>query len=375
MKVTTPHISNNSIIETIKYYLDDSIAKNICFSAWRHIGSSSIFIGLGDSLSLNNDIFTLKDPYFVFSPFKKGNGHEAFPIQSLFELSEKGVKTIFSQKILEQKTSKKLKEQTPTSKNDYIAQVEKAIGYIKIKAFHKVVISKIKKVKVEKDAYLKAFESLSNELHNSFVSLVYTPQTGLWIGATPEILLEKEKKQLKTVALAGTQPNTFENIREAFWRQKEIEEQAYVSRYIVNCFKKIRLREFEENGPKTTKAGNLLHLKTEYLIDLNQVDLVNLPDTLLNLIHPTSAVCGMPLDESLQFIEENESHQRTQYAGYLGPVGIDNKSSLYVNLRCAQFVNDSAYIYSGAGITEDSIPEKEWEETELKCDTILKRLI
>lgn len=54
------------------------------------------------------------------------------------------------------------------------------------------------------------------------------------------------------MALAGTQPASGENpLKSAAWTQKEIEEQALVCRYIVDCFKKIRLREYEEHGPKT----------------------------------------------------------------------------------------------------------------------------
>ncbi len=375
MSTFQPHTSNKSIIDTIKSLLEESILKNTCFSAWKSPHEETLYIGLGETLHRTKEVFETKEPLFVFSPFEKNEEHNAFSINTLIELKENSTKTIFENQISAQSSKKEILHQEPTSKSEYIKHVEKAVGFIKIKAFDKVVISKIKKVKVEENAYLKAFRSLTEELDNSFTSLVYTPNTGLWLGATPEILLEKEKNQLKTVALAGTQANTFENIREAFWRQKEIEEQAYVSRYIINCFKKIRLREFEENGPKTIKAGNLLHLKTEFIIDLDQVEINKLPDTLVNLIHPTSAVCGMPLNEALGFLEDNETHQREQFAGYLGPIGINSKSSLYVNLRCAQFIDDTAYIYSGAGITEDSIAEKEWEETELKCDTILKRLI
>ena len=47
-------------------------------------------------------------------------------------------------------------------------------------------------------------------------------------------------------------------------------------------------------------------------------------------------------------------------------------TSLFVNLRCMQLVIKKAILYAGAGITEDSIPDKEWEETELKLNTLLK---
>ena len=61
--------------------------------------------------------------------------------------------------------------------------------------------------------------------------------------------------KFKTIALAGTK--TFQegaNLKNIAWTQKDIEEQALVCRYIINCFKKIRLREYEEHGPRTVVA-------------------------------------------------------------------------------------------------------------------------
>ena len=90
-----------------------------------------------------------------------------------------------------------------------------------------------------------------------------------------------------------------------------------------------------------------------------------------NLLHPTSAVCGMPKLSALQFIEQNEHLNRGLYSGYLGPVNMGGISKLYVNLRCMQLFDQSAKLYAGAGITFDSIPEREWDETTLKCHTLL----
>ena len=95
---------------------------------------------------------------------------------------------------------------------------------------------------------------------------------------------------------------------------------------------------------------------------------------MLDLLHPTSAVCGMPLEESKKFILANESHERSFYSGYLGPVNIQNETELFVNLRCAKVFKNKLRLFSGAGITDDSIPEKEWEETELKCNILAQKL-
>jgi isochorismate synthase len=177
------------------------------------------------------------------------------------------------------------------------------------------------------------------------------------------------------MALAGTQKARGDNpLKNAAWTQKEIEEQALVSRYIVNCFKKIRLREYQELGPKTTVAGGLLHLKSEFLVDMRATNFPQLGSVMLKLLHPTSAVCGMPKENALDFLDSEETFDRTYFSGFVGPVNLDGETDLFVNLRCARLENNEALLFAGAGITEDSVPEKEWEETELKC-TILGKFI
>ncbi|HZI24529.1 MAG TPA: chorismate-binding protein, partial [Chryseolinea sp.] len=156
------------------------------------------------------------------------------------------------------------------------------------------------------------------------------------------------------------------------WTQKDIEEQALVERYIISCFKKIRLREYDEHGPRTVVAGNLMHLKSDFTVDMVATNFPQLGSVMLQLLHPTSAVCGVPLDTSLEFIHKLEGYDRQLYSGYLGPVNFNNRIDVFVNLRCLQILPQKAILYAGAGITQDSIPEKEWEETELKLNTLLK---
>ena len=144
-----------------------------------------------------------------------------------------------------------------------------------------------------------------------------------------------------------------------------------VSRYIINCFKKIRLREFEEHGPKTVVAGNLMHLKSDFAVDMKATNFPQLGSVMLRLLHPTSAVCGTPLETARKFLLEHEGYSREFYSGFLGPINMNEASHVFVNLRCMQLFADEAWLYAGAGVTADSIPEKEWEETEMKMNTLL----
>jgi isochorismate synthase len=221
------------------------------------------------------------------------------------------------------------------------------------------------------------FQNLCDNIPNALVSFVSSPESGSWIGATPELLVNVENRNIfRTIALAGTQAyQEGVNLKSVAWTQKDIEEQALVERYIISCFKKIRLREFEEHGPKTVVAGNLLHLKSEFKVDMQATNFPQLGSVMLQLLHPTSAVCGMPLDTSLEFLNRCEKYDRQFYAGYLGPVNFNNDTHLFVNLRCAQLLEDKAVLYAGAGVTIDSTPEQEWKETEMKMNTLLKTMV
>ena len=91
---------------------------------------------------------------------------------------------------------------------------------------------------------------------------------------------------------------------------------------------------------------------------------------LLNTLHPTPAVCGLPKEAAKSFILRNENYDRTFYTGFLGEININLVTDLFVNLRCVEIEEGFAKVYVGGGITEESIPEKEWLETHFKTTTI-----
>jgi isochorismate synthase len=263
-------------------------------------------------------------------------------------------------------------------KNQFEQLVQASVQQIEAGTFEKIVPSRSKSIELPKsfDA-IEAFQKLCKSYPGAMVSFISIPSVGTWLGATPELLVSVEgQSTFRTVALAGTK--IFKegiNLKDVAWTQKEIEEQALVSRYIINNFKKIRLREFDEHGPKTMVAGNLMHLKTEFSVDMIATNFPQLGSVMLNLLHPTSAVCGMPLEPSLKFLEQNENYDREFYSGYLGPVKTNNNIHIYVNLRCMQLFEQHAIVYAGAGVTVDSVPEHEWEETEMKLNTLLNVIL
>lgn len=318
-----------------------------------------------------NGSFLRADYIFRFADGKLIHDDSSASMNSITWFQENVLSKNFS---LEQKIKKKPALPPSKTKSDYEQLVTNCLQHIEKGDFEKIVPSRWKSIPIpENFDPIDAFQKLCTAYPNALVSFVDTPQHGTWLGATPEVLVSIEEKSVfKTVALAGTQPYTpGANLRRVAWTQKEIEEQALVSRYIINCFKKIRLREFDEHGPKTIVAGNLMHLKTDFSVDMKATNFPQLGSVMLRLLHPTSAVCGMPLEQSTAFLLQQEGYDRSFYSGFLGPINFQDNSYLFVNLRCMQLFNEQAIVYAGAGVTLDSIPEQEWEETEFKLNTLL----
>lgn len=351
-------------------------------------------------------------PGFAFSPFSNEDGKQTFFLKadlhfrfpSIEALTEEEIERAMaaSQGLDARRTAvkdailQKIRKFVPASKpplqpaypavaapsdeaghRRFVQLVEQGIDGIRRGEFQKVALSRSREVALPADFdVLRTFEKMCATYPQAFVSLVSIPGIGVWMGASPEILISVDAQGIfRTIALAGTQAAHPEaSVKQAHWTHKEIEEQALVSRYIVNCFKKIRLREYEEEGPKTVLAGNLMHLRTDFWVDTQAVNFPQLGTVMLDLLHPTSAVCGMPKAPAMAFILQHEPTKREFYSGFLGPVHVDGETHLFVNLRCMKVREDTAVLYAGAGVTAESVAEKEWLETEMKCQTMLRIL-
>jgi isochorismate synthase len=254
------------------------------------------------------------------------------------------------------------------SKEVHINLVEKALKFIKEGKAQKIVLSRKEIIEFSHFNMVNTYKKMLKNYINAFVYVWFHPQVGLWMGATPERLLNIKNNHFKTMALAGTQP--FVNTTDVVWNDKELQEQQFVTDFIINSIKcNVDIKEI--NGPYTTKAGSLLHLRTDISGELIHL---NMLEDLVTSLHPTPAVCGLPKNTAQQFILENESYLRTYYSGFLGELNMYNSSQLFVNLRCMQIINNCAEIFVGGGITNESVPEKEFEETVSKSQ-IMKNIL
>jgi isochorismate synthase len=252
-------------------------------------------------------------------------------------------------------------------KEAYLERFGAFITPVREKRFKKLVLSRSLTVGREAGfSPARAFALACATYTRSYVYLCHTPQTGTWLGSTPEALLSGEGNAWNTVALAGTQPAPNGRLPET-WDDKNLVEQALVSYYIR---RQLAWRDVypTEKGPYTVRAGELAHLRSDFLFSL--------PDTgrlgsLLHLLHPTPAVSGLPKEEACRFICENEGYSRRYYSGFAGWLNPEGKSDLYVNLRCMNIGDHSFTLYAGGGLLPSSVAEQEWQETKDKLQTML----
>ena len=198
----------------------------------------------------------------------------------------------------------------------------------------------------------------------AFVTLFSAPQCGTWLVASPEVLLLRDSVQWHTMALAGTMRYA-DHLPQ--WSDKNVREQDYVTRYIKACLDRYS-DDVSLTGPYTKRAGGLVHLCTDFSFNLSPD--VRLGDV-LDAMHPTPAVCGLPKEEALQFILDNESVDRDYYSGFSGPLNLEGQTSFFVSLRCMRIIGDRYRLFAGGGILPESDESLEWEETEAKMQTML----
>ena len=324
----------------------------------------------GDSVTRLHSIDELRGRKgFVMIPYDLEAGHDILLFEGVPQLSS----------IPQQSTSSHqhptLATQNPTQ---YATAYSAFINALQKGEFKKLVLSRTSEWKWngKEDKLMEAFYRACSLYPRMMIYLAQIPGEGAWMGCTPEILVSGSGNHYRTMALAGTMsvPDTVP-VKNIVWSEKNRKEQEIVADYIRESVSPY-VRILEEEGPYTSRAGQLVHLKTEF-------HLAPSPDTqhsspiihnLIKTLHPTPAVCGLPAKEAAAFIREYEGYDRSYYSGVVGMLDEDSESNLFVNLRCAHFQGEKLTVYGGGGILKDSNLGSEWNETNWKMNTILTTL-
>jgi len=331
------------------------------FVAWRKPGEKKQhgFKALVGTLPDGN--FIDKDA-FIFSPFYQ---KRKLPVLAFYPLIDQSDSAELLNKV---SFPFLFPNDRADNKSAYCKRLQLLIEILKEGSLNKCVLSRrIDLLDPDENMAPEIFSELCNRYPQAFVSLIHIPGVFTWLGATPERFLKVKDQKGHTTALAATKP--FNGILPELseWNKKEREEQQLVTDFILNVLSKTNVENIDCQGPKSSQAGNLVHLKSDIHFTIPaKTDLLSL----INALHPTPAVCGLPKEEALRMINKIEPHDREYYAGYMGLVD-KNEMELYVNLRCMRWLNGKPSLFVGGGITAASVPEQEWEETNFKAHTLL----
>ncbi len=350
--------------EVILYFLEQQIP----FVSFRLPDDGNVTTWQGDCVR-HKELISITEalPAFVMHPFE--NNSEKGILALIPTWKADGYEVSSQLPVHQQIAHRKLLPVKPytVSEQEYMDGFSTLIRAINRQEVSKVVYSRVLPA-VRNISPGKLYFKLLEKYPKAFVYLFSDGQGCCYTGASPEKLLITSKNAAETVSLAGTRKLMSDENPENPWTDKEYQEQAIVTEMIAKTLANSGITEVTTLGPSAHHAGPVMHLITTFTFSIPEsIDHVNLAEAL----HPTPAVCGTPTYEAFQLIKRTEKHQRDYYTGFLGPVLDKQKMNLFVNLRCARFVDNECFIYVGGGITRGSDGAAEWKETENKAATLL----
>ncbi|SHI21521.1 isochorismate synthase [Ferrimonas marina] len=194
-----------------------------------------------------------------------------------------------------------------------------------------------------------------------------------FISCSPERLYHRLGRELSTEALAGTTTRGFSEAEDQALANallndgKNSHENQLVREHIEQQLTPLSEYVGVEESPTILKLNHIQHLhrgiRAELKAGVNDLQL-------LQALHPTPAVGGLPRDPAMSFIRQREGFERGWYAGACGYLG-SHESEFSVAIRSARFAPDHVTLYAGAGIVSDSDAEAEWQELNNKLTTVL----
>jgi menaquinone-specific isochorismate synthase len=195
---------------------------------------------------------------------------------------------------------------------------------------------------------------------------------GTFLGATPERLVARRGPAIETEALAGSiASGAAEHAAQLLGSGKDQREHQLVVDQIERRLRPLCSRLEVAREPQIRELRDVLHLHTPITGTLAA------PRHLLELVeelHPTPAVGGVPTREAMRWIREHEREPRGWYAAPVGWFDAAGDGEFAVALRSCLLRGADAFVYAGAGIVRDSDPELEVTETELKKRALLEAL-
>jgi len=242
----------------------------------------------------------------------------------------------------------------------------------------KVVLSRIAQLRAQRPFDIRQALARLCALYPDCYTFLFEPQPGNgFLGSTPELLVRVRGKEIETMALAGSIQRGANATEDAVLASallssaKDRNEHSLVVDALRNCLRPLTDTLSVAEEPAVLALRNIQHLLTPVRARLRRPEGV-LP--LVRALHPTPAMGGTPRELALEFIRAHEPNLRGWYAAPVGWIDRKMDGAFAVAIRSAVVQKERAWAYAGAGITPDSLPESEWNETDWKFQPIVTSL-
>jgi menaquinone-specific isochorismate synthase len=242
----------------------------------------------------------------------------------------------------------------------------------------KVVLARVCELQFAEPIDLDNTLAYLNEQYADCYRFLFEPRPHhAFYGATPELLARVEGQSVQTMGLAGSirrgnSPEEDAELSEQIFRDpKERHEHALVVDAIRERLGQLTSTLDIPAEPQVYRLRNIQHLHTPITGQLKEARGV-LP--IVEALHPTPALGGSPREIALQLIRKAEPVPRGWYAAPIGWLDQNLDGAFGVAIRSAVTQDRRVWLYAGAGIVKNSVPQKEWDETALKFKPMLNAL-
>jgi menaquinone-specific isochorismate synthase len=264
-----------------------------------------------------------------------------------------------------------------TTKAEWVRQVEAALGRIADGSLRKVVLATSLEADLDEPIDVAdTLERLRRTYPDCYRFLVQPADGAAFFGPPPERLVRLDGSHVRTEALAGSVPRGADHDEDAdlaaalLGSEKLQHEQRLVVDAIADQLEP--LGSVREGAQGVRKLSNIQHLLTPIEADLDDDGHVL---DIVEALHPTPAVGGLPLETALSTIRGTETFARGWYAAPVGWFDGDGDGEFAVAIRSAVAGGTRATLFAGSGIVADSDPDDEWDELGHKFRPVLDELL
>ncbi|MCY7756843.1 isochorismate synthase MenF [Bacillus inaquosorum] len=279
--------------------------------------------------------------------------------------------------VLEQGDQAAIAASQELDKDNWLKAIETATSQIKEKQYDKVVLARELLLTFDGPVQIEPMlKTLLNDQQTSYVFAI--EQEGqTFVGASPERLIKRDGSTVMSSCLAGSikrGADEEEDRRiglELLNDEKNLLEHDIVVGMIHNAFISSCSEVEKPDGPALYKTKSVQHLFTPIVGQLRES--ASLFD-LIEKLHPTPALGGAPQKKAVEVIRKIEPMSRGWYAAPIGWIDSQDNGEFAVAIRSGLIEGSTARLFAGCGIVEDSDPQLEYEETQIKLKPMISAL-